>query len=119
MKKYLFSIMVSLALIGLVAGLVLAQGQAQAPAAKTEKVERDQISLVGMIDFIGGRYYMKSERPPSEFIIVNQNSSVLEPLYRGKKKVSIEGYTTIGADRLFIQKIDGQPYEGEKPPAAK
>jgi hypothetical protein len=35
------------------------------------------------------------------------------------KTVTIEGHYTIGADHLFIEKIDGKQYQGAKEPASK
>jgi len=44
---------------------------------------------------------------------MNQNLKVLEPLFKSGKTVTIEGRIVRGAEYLFIEKIDGQPYTGK------
>ena len=80
------------------------------------------MSVKGKIEYqknMGG-YYVKGEKPPTNLFIENQNSKVLKKLYESKKTVTVDGHATAGADYLFIEKIDGQPYQaGKKTPSKK
>lgn len=68
--------------------------------------------MKGKIDYMEnlGGYFVRGEEPPEEYFIVNQDPKLLEELMKSRKTVTIEGHSTIGADHLFIEKIDGQPY---------
>lgn len=46
--------------------------------------------------------------------IVNKDPQVLEELLKSGKAVMIEGRIVRGAEYLFIEKIDGQPYVGKE-----
>jgi hypothetical protein len=47
-------------------------------------------------------------------VIVNPEPAVLDKLVKEGKKVQIEGRLTIGADQLFIEKINGKQSSPEK-----
>jgi len=44
----------------------------------------------------------------------NQDTALLQALFKSGKTVIIDGHYTIGADHLFIEKIDGQTYRGKE-----
>ena len=46
-------------------------------------------------------------------MIENQNPALLEKLLKNGKTVTVKGRFRIGADFLFIEKIDGQAYRGK------
>ena len=50
------------------------------------------------------------EDPPGAFFIVNPDPKLLEELYKSGKPITIDGHLTIGADHLFIERIDGKSY---------
>ncbi len=45
---------------------------------------------------------------------MNADAKVLEPLSNSGRTVSIQGRLPMGADALFIEKIDGKPYSGKR-----
>ncbi len=73
------------------------------------------IEAKGTVEYMEalGGYFFMSEDPPGEFFIVNPNRKELEKLYQEKKTLKIQGHLTIGADHLFIDKIDGRRYAGQ------
>ena len=87
----------------------------QQPAA-VQGIEGTKVTVKGKIDYMKnfGGYYVTSDDPPGEYFIVNQNQKLLEQLFKNRKAITIDGHFTIGADHLFIERIDGQPYTGEK-----
>jgi len=75
--------------------------------------QKDRITIVGTIGYnesFGG--YFVHQDPVGDLVIVNKNPEVLKKLMDSKQKVKIEGYLTVGADHLFIEKINGKKYEG-------
>ncbi len=81
-----------------------------------EKKAIEKIIIKGKVNFqksLGG-FFVMGEDPFGEFMIVNPNPGLLEELHKKAKTILIEGYLTIGADHLFIEKIDGKPYPGGK-----
>ena len=68
----------------------------------------------GKIASFGGRYYVLGQNPPGEFLVENENPKVLGGLLKGGKILTVEGHLTLGADLLFIEKIDGKPYSAQK-----
>jgi hypothetical protein len=105
MKKRIYTILVGLMLIMSWTGLGMA----------TERsIQGEPMTVTGTIDFRerSGGYYVLGETPPTVLIIVNQDPKVLEELFKGHQKVTIQGHLSGGADLLFIEKIDGKPYAG-------
>ena len=86
----------------------------QKPAEPT-KPEGIPITIKGKIDYMKnlGGYFVLGDVPAREYIIMNENLKVLEELYKSGKIVTIEGRIVRGAEYLFIEKIDGQPYRGK------
>jgi len=109
--KRLFGIILSLSFLAMVACSAVSQ-----KPAGTTKPEGPQITVKGKIDYMKnlGGYIVTGENPPSTLFIVNQDPKVLEELFKSQKRITIDGHFTIGADHLFIEKIDGQPYLGKK-----
>lgn len=99
----------------LVSAVVLAAGVVigQKPDAGNT-LPKEKVILKGRIDFMPslGGYYVKGEDPPTILFIENQNPRLLEEVFKSGKTVSIEGHLTVGADYLFIEKVDGRPYHG-------
>jgi len=98
----------------LVVTLVACSGMTQRPAEST-KPEGFPITLKGKIDYMKnlGGYFVLGDLPTKEYFIVNQDLKLLEALYKSGKTITIEGRIVRGAEYLFIEKIDGQPYRGK------
>jgi hypothetical protein len=76
--------------------------------------EASKTTMEGKIVYMKnyGGYIVISEAPHEEFMIINENTKVLEALAKAGKKVKIEGTLPRGAYLLFIEKIDGKKYQG-------
>jgi hypothetical protein len=90
---------------------VACSGVSQKPTT-IPKIEGTKVTVKGKIDYMKnlGRYIVTGENPPGMYFIVNQDPKVLEELFKSQKGITIDGHYTIGADHLFIEKIDGQLY---------
>jgi len=99
-----------------VIGNGLAGAQARNPGAKSLEKKGIHTSVTGKIDYMKalGGYFVRGEKPPTELIIVNPDKKLLEELYRSRKVVRVEGRLTQGADRIFIETIDGRQYQGKE-----
>ncbi len=106
--KKLMGIILSLSVVTFVA----CSGIEQKPA-ETTKPEGSKIIVKGKIVQYMSRYFVAAESPPGEFIIVNEDTKLLDELLKSGRTVTIEGREAMGADRLFIEKIDGRPYRGK------
>jgi hypothetical protein len=95
-------------------GLGQGAGPAEKPAASSQKMPR--ITLQGRIVYMksAGGYLLISQKPHEEHKILNENAKVLAALAKERKTVTIEGTLPKGAYLLFIDKIDGQKYQGDK-----
>ena len=93
---------------------VLAAFSVAAEKAGSQKAGEPKVTLTGKIGFMKNldAYVVKGENPPDQCFVVNPNNKVLEELYKSQKTITIVGHYTIGADHLFIEKIDGKPYKG-------
>jgi hypothetical protein len=94
--------------------------QAQNKGTAGAEPEGSQITVEGKIENMKtmGGYFVHSLEPGGEFFIMNQDPQVLEGLLKSGKTVTIEGRIVKGAEYLFIEKIDGQPYRAtEVPPS--
>ena len=87
-------------------------GQPPAQGMKTAAPgqEGSKITVKGKIASTRSGYFLNGEEPPGRFIIANENPQVLGELAKQGNVVTVEGRLTIGADYLFIEKIDGVPY---------
>ena len=94
--------------------LILAALSAEAQKAGSQKAEVPKVTVTGKIGYMKNpdAYMVKGENPPDQCFVVNPNKKVLEELYKSQKTITIVGHYTIGADHLFIEKIDGKPYKG-------
>ena len=110
-KRQTRTILVLLVII-IFAPVGCAQRSAQSPATGVMKLEGTKLTVKGKIGYMknSDAYIVRGEAPPDELFIVNQDPKLLENLMKSGKTVTIEGHYTIGADHLFIEKIDGQPY---------
>jgi len=92
----------------------LAAFSVAAEKAAPQKADEPKVTLTGKIGYMKnlGGYFLKGENPPEESMIVNQNKNVLDTLFKSQKTITVVGHYTIGADHLFIEKIDGKPYKG-------
>ena len=114
--KRILVAMLALALaVGLSAAICAAQ-QPTAPekSAPTKSEAKDRIVVKGKIAQMGSAgYYVQGEDPPDALIIDNPNAKQLKSLMKKGNTVKIEGYRTIGADHLFVEKINGKKYHGD------
>ncbi len=104
-------IILSITVVALVACSTLGQ-----KPAETTKPEGFPITLKGKIDYMKnlGGYFVLGEEPTREYFIMNQDLNVLEALFKSGKTVVMEGRIVRGAEYLFIEKIDGNPYAGRQ-----
>ena len=97
--------------------MVIATVACSGVSQKTEpqKPGGSTIMVQGRIDYMKSsrEYYVVGEIPARTYFIVNQDTRLLEELFKSQKRITIDGHFTIGADHLFIEKIDGQPYRGK------
>jgi hypothetical protein len=93
-----------------------AQRPAQAPSGGAMKSEGTKVTVKGKIGYMKSvsAYVVQGEAPPDELFIVNEDPKILGELTKSGKTVIIEGHYTIGADHLFIEKIDGKAYPGKE-----
>lgn len=93
-----------------------AQPPAPAPSGGVRQLEGTKVRITGKIGYMQGArtYVVQGEAPPDELFIVNPDPQVLGELIKSGKNVTIDGHYTIGADHLFIEKIDGQVYRGKE-----
>ena len=94
--------------------LILAAFSMAAEKAGSQKGQEPKVTLTGKIGYMKSvdAYVVKGENPPENCFVVNPNKKVLEALYKSQKTVTVVGHYTVGADQLFIEKIDGKPYKG-------
>ena len=114
--KRLTRIILVLCVITVFGGVACAQRSAQSPSTGVMKLEGTKVTVKGKIGYmknISG-YVIQGEAPPDELFIVNQDPKLLETLMKSGKTMTIEGHYTIGADHLFIEKIDGKAYQGKE-----
>lgn len=93
-----------------------AQQSAQGPSTGVMKLQGEKVTIKGKIGYMENvkTYIVRGEAPPDELFIVNQDPKLLEELMKSGKTVIIDGHYTIGADHLFIERIDGQTYRGKE-----
>jgi hypothetical protein len=108
--KGLIGIILSLSVIVVIG----CSGVSQKPT-ETTKTAGSPITVKGKIDYMKnlGGYFISGDVPAREYFIVNQDPKLLEGLYKSGKMVTIEGRIVQGAEYVFIDKIDGQPYRGK------
>jgi len=76
--------------------------------------EGSKITVKGQIIYTRSGYFLNGQEPPGRFIIENENAQILKEFAKPGQTVTVEGLLTHGADYLFIEKINGQPYIGKK-----
>lgn len=110
-KRIVSILVLSVFVLALTATACFAQA-----AAPDVKKEPRRTTIEGKIDYMKdlGGYYVRGMKPGGEWMIVNQNATVLKKLMKSKKTVTITG-TLKGAEFLTIQTIDGKPYTGKAP----
>ncbi len=113
--KRLIQIILMLSVIAMMAGVGCAKQPVQSQGGAAPAIEGTKTTVIGKIDYMknSGNYVVRGETPPDELFIVNPDPKLLEGLMKSGKTVTIEGHYTIGADHLFIEKIDGKPYPGK------
>jgi len=110
MKKQWWCITISVLAIACLAGSVFAQ----VPVKEQSTIKKvTQVTVKGKIVYSTTmkRYVIRGRG--QVYGIANQNSEALGQLAEGKQTVTVEGQI-MGVDLLFINKIDGAPYQGEK-----
>ncbi len=110
--KSLRGVILLLAVISLLGTVGCAQRQVSTASVSPEG---PKMTIKGKIEFMTnlGGFFVHSEEPGGEFFIMNQNPQVLEGLFKSRKVVTIEGRIVRGAEYLFIERINGQPYQGK------
>jgi hypothetical protein len=104
----LLGIVLCLSILGLAAFVAAAE------KATPQKAEQPKVTITGKIGYMKNvdSYLVQGENPPDEVFVVNPNKKVLDALYKSQKKITVVGHYTIGADHVFIEKIDGKAYKG-------
>ena len=105
-------------LVGILLALALGVSLLFAGCAQRElqTLQGTKVTVKGKVHYmksLGGHFVM-GEDPPGEYMIVNKDPKLLEELMKSGKTVIIDGHYTIGADYLFIEKIDGKAYQGKE-----
>jgi hypothetical protein len=67
-------------------------------------------SITGKFTMSMGTYYLRQEKPPERYAIMNPNRKLLDELIKNGKTVTIEVVSIVG-DNVKIEKIDGVPYK--------
>ncbi len=98
--------------------MVACSGMAQKPQGQTPEgkaPESSKVLIIGQIRYeqSEGGYFIRGDHPYGIiFKIANQDPEVLEPLLKSRNKhLNIEGRSATGTNILFIEKINGQPYQ--------
>jgi hypothetical protein len=84
---------------------------------------RQEISFTGKIAYakeLGG-YFLQTDKAGNK-VILNQNYEALKKLAQGRKQATFQGRINpvdIKARHIFIEKIDGKAYQGDKSPLVK
>jgi len=80
-----------------------------------DKAEMLKVSIEAKISYVQrtGYYMVTTETPHVEYFIVNPDAKKLDKLIKDGKPVKIDGHLTVGADQLFVEKINGKKF----PPA--
>jgi hypothetical protein len=114
-KKVLSYLVLSMLAVFLLGNLVLAQVSAKDQPAPASPTGGPQTTIQGKILFMksSGGYIVISQSPHEEYKIINENPKVLAELAQKGKPVTIEGRLPRGAYLLFIEKINGNKYQGE------
>jgi hypothetical protein len=111
-KLMLFVLCVCLALILVNSGF--AEEQEQEEGLGTNAPESFQVTVSGQILYneSEGGYFIQGDGPNVKFRIANQNPEILKPLLNSRnKEVQLEGRFATGMTILFIEKIEGKPYQ--------
>jgi hypothetical protein len=119
--KRLTGIILVLLAIALLAGFGSAQQQNLPQRWVSADPEGPRMTVKGTIEYnesLGG-YFVHGLEPGGELFIVNQNPRVLDDLLKSGKTLIIEGRIVKGAEYLFIEKVNGQPYVGGAKPGSK
>jgi len=115
-QKRLRCVITALLIFTLLASFGCAQRPVQSPTTGVMKLEGTKVTVKGKIEYMksSSTYVIQGEAPPDRLFIVNQDLKLLESLMKSGKTVIIDGHYTIGADHLFIEKIDGKEYQGKE-----
>ena len=118
MKKKISVLMLCIMFAACLASPGFTKDQPTNPVTTPQMEQGQPIVVKGKVEFaqrLGG-YFINGLDPAGEFMIVNQNPALLKDMSKSKKNVTIDGHLR-GADFLFIEEIDGRPYQGA--PASK
>jgi hypothetical protein len=113
MTKKILTMVVILSVLALAASLAFSGGPAPEQGS-TQAPKGELIVVRGKVDFIAAvdRYFVRAENPHTDLMVVNPNPRALDQLSKSGKIVTVQGRLEGGADLLFIEKIDGKPYNG-------
>jgi hypothetical protein len=109
-------IIISLLALSLIASIGCTQKSVQVQGSASAIPEGPTFTVKGKIDYWKNinDYVIIGEEPPRTYYIVNQDPKIMEELSKSKKTIIIEGRRTMGADNIFIEKINGQTYRGKE-----
>jgi hypothetical protein len=98
------------------AAIILFASSCFAQQSGTDKNRMLNLSIEGKISYVQrtGYYMATTESPSVEYFIVNPDAKTLDKLIKQGKPVKIDGYLTVGADQLFVEKINGKKYTPAK-----
>jgi hypothetical protein len=80
-----------------------------------DKADMLKVSIEAKISYVQrtGYYMATTDTPHVEYFIINPAAKTLDKLIKDGKPVKINGHLTVGADQLFVERINGKQY----PPA--
>jgi hypothetical protein len=112
--KKIFGLLLSMMFLLAVVGNGVAREPYPVGGSGGEKKEGPVIKVKGTIKHLGGQFYLSSPGINDSFLIMEADAKLLDDLAKSGRTVTIQGRLPIGADALFIDKIDGKPYPVEK-----
>jgi hypothetical protein len=112
--KRIFGLLLSMMFLLALAGNGAAREPYPVGGSGGEKKEGPAITAKGTIKHLGGQFYLASPEVKDSLLIMNPEAKLLDDLSKSGRTVTIQGRLPMGADALFIDKIDGKAYPGGK-----
>ena len=108
--KKIFGLLLSMIFLLALAGNGAARQPYPVGGSEGKKKERPAITTKGTIKHLGGQFFLVSPDVKDRFLIMEPDAKLLDELSKSGRTVTIQGRLPMGADALFIDKIDGKPY---------
>jgi len=107
----------TISIITYLTAIVMCASCSFAQTPNKDKAEMLKVSIEAKISYVQrtGHYMATTESPHEEYFIVNPDAKTLDKLIKDGKPVKIDGHLTVGADQLFVEKINGKQYPPTKP----